>query len=354
MPGSFPVKRLDYDLPQELIAQAPLPRRDASRLLVLDRKKETLADATFGDLPRHLHPGDLLVLNDTRVIPARFFVRRATGGRLDGLYLRELETGTWEVLLSGSGRLKPGESLTAEPPGAGTVMRLGTRIEGGRWRVQVTPAEPAQEVLSRLGQPPLPPYIRRPNPPDPQVLAEDRQRYQTVYAERPGAVAAPTAGLHFSAELLDTIRGNGVETARVTLHVGTGTFAPIQVDDLDDHAMHAEWYELTLDASAAVARCRRRGGRVLAVGTTSLRVLESCPASRGLVRSGQGWTDLFCYPPFSFRVADALLTNFHLPRSTLLALVMAFAGSSLTRRAYRHAIEARYRFFSFGDAMLIL
>ena len=354
MRTSFPVRELDYDLPQELIAQRPLAQRDASRLLVLDRATDTIADGTIRDLPRCLKPGNLLLLNDTRVVPARFLVRRATGGRLDGLYLREFEPGAWEVLLNGSGRLKPGESLTVEPESARATMQLETRLKGGQWRVRVRPVEPAGQTLSRIGQPPLPPYIGRPRQPDARQLAEDQARYQTVYADRPGAVAAPTAGLHFSPRLLDALQKQGLETARVTLHVGLGTFAPIQVDDLGEHCMHAERYELPPEAAGAVARCRQHNGCVVAVGTTSLRVLETCAAGDGQVHSGQGWTDLFCYPPFRFTVVDALLTNFHLPRSTLLALVMAFGGINLIRRAYRHAVEARYRFFSYGDAMLIL
>jgi len=354
MRTSFPVRELDYDLPQELIAQGPLAQRDASRLLVLDRATDTIADGVIRDLPRYFKPEDLLVLNDTRVVPARFLVRRATGGRLDGLYLRELEPGTWEVLLNGSGRLKPGEWLMIGPESAQASMQLAERLEGGRWRVRVRPVEPAEQTLSRVGQPPLPPYIRRPRQPDARQLAEDQARYQTVYADRSGAVAAPTAGLHFSPRLLGALQKQGLETARVTLHVGLGTFAPIQADDLSEHCMHSEWYELPPEAAGAVARCRQRNGRVVAVGTTSLRVLETCAASDGQVHSGQGWTGLFCYPPFRFAVVDVLLTNFHLPRSTLLALVMAFGGMDLIRRAYRHAVEIRYRFFSYGDAMLIL
>lgn len=354
MRTSFPVRELDYDLPQELIAQAPLAQRDASRLLVLDRATDTIADGVIRDLPRYFKPEDLLVLNDTRVVPARFLVRRATGGRLDGLYLRELEPGTWEVLLNGSGRVKPGEWLMIGPESTQASMQLAQRLEGGRWRVRVRPVEPAEQILSRIGQPPLPPYIRRPRRPDARQLAEDQARYQTVYADRSGAVAAPTAGLHFSPRLLGALQKQGLETARVTLHVGLGTFAPIQADDLSEHGMHSEWYELPPEAAGAVARCRQRNGRVVAVGTTSLRVLETCAAGDGQVLSGQGWTDLFCYPPFRFAVVDVLLTNFHLPRSTLLALVMAFGGMDLIRRAYRHAVETRYRFFSYGDAMLIL
>ena len=353
MAASFPVDELDYDLPRELIAQVPLPDRGASRLLIMDRQADRPRDAVFGDLPRHLDSGDLLVFNDTRVVPAKFLLRRQTGGRLDGLFLRELAPGEWEVLLNGAGRLKPDESLVVEPETDGAELRVAARLGGGRWRVRVCPSELAAALLERIGQAPLPPYISRSRQPDPAVAGQDRSRYQTVYATRPGAVAAPTAGLHFTERVLDDLRRRGVETAGVTLHVGLGTFAPVKVDDLRDHRMHSEWCELPSETAAAVARCRRGGGRVVAVGTTSLRVLESRAAGDGLVSSGADWTGLFCYPPYHFRVVEVLLTNFHLPRSTLLALVMAFAGVERTRAAYRHAVEARYRFFSYGDAMLI-
>ncbi|MCH7814152.1 MAG: tRNA preQ1(34) S-adenosylmethionine ribosyltransferase-isomerase QueA [Planctomycetes bacterium] len=353
MRPSFPITRLDYALPNDLIAQVPVPQRDASRLLLVDRGQDAPADRTFHQLPDQLAPGDLLVLNDTRVIPARFLVQRATGGLLEGLFLRETESATWEVLLRGAGRLKPGERLTFQPDTAQATMCLEERMEGGRWRVRLDVQLTTVDLLDRVGQAPLPPYIHRPKLPPPEERASDRQRYQTVYAERPGAVAAPTAGLHFTPELLETLTKRDVAVARVTLHVGVGTFAPIAVDDLRDHRMHAEWYDLPADTAAAVQRCRQRGGRVIAVGTTSLRVLETCATAGRQVRPAQGWTELFCYPPYRFSLVDALLTNFHLPRSTLLALVMAFAGTERIRRAYRHAIEQRYRFFSYGDAMLI-
>ena len=354
MPGSFPINRLDYDLPEELIAQQPAPQREASRLLVMDRTTGQLADARFTDLPSHLQPGDLLVLNDTRVVPAKFLLRRRTGGRLKGLYLRELEPGRWEVLLDGARRLQPGESLTIEPESAQIRMEIETRVEAGRWHVRVSPAEPAEQVLARVGSTPLPPYIHRPKQPDDEQSQQDRSRYQTVYSSQPGAVAAPTAGLHFTEDMLETLTDRGIETARVTLHVGLGTFAPVQVDDLRDHQMHSEWYDLPALTAEAVAACRQRSRRVVAVGTTSVRVLEACSDGQGTVRAGQGWTNLFCYPPYEFTAVDALLTNFHLPRSTLLALVMAFAGIEPVAAAYRHAVTDRYRFFSYGDAMLIV
>ncbi|HUU83607.1 MAG TPA: tRNA preQ1(34) S-adenosylmethionine ribosyltransferase-isomerase QueA [Phycisphaerae bacterium] len=354
MGESFPIEQLDYDLPAELIAQEPLPERDASRLLVLDRARDSLADVTFRALEEYVNAGDLLVLNDTRVVPARFVARRATGGRVAGLYLQEIEPGLWEVLLTGSGRLRVGEELALEPESTGFVLQLAGRVEAGRWRVRVSPVATADQILARVGQAPLPPYIRRSKDPDPDRAAADCVRYQTVYAARPGAVAAPTAGLHFTDELLQQLEQHGIVTTRVTLHVGLGTFEPIQVDDLARHRMHSESYELPTAAAEAVRRCRQGRARVVAVGTTSLRVLESCADEAGGIRASRGWTELFCYPPYRFRVVDALLTNFHLPRSTLLALVMAFAGVEQIRRAYRHAIAAGYRFYSYGDAMLIL
>ncbi len=354
MRPSFPRSELDYDLPAELIAQEPLPDRGASRLLIVDRQTRSLVDARFADLPLYLRSGDLLVLNNTRVVPAKFRVRRRTGGRLDGLFLEECSPGTWEVLLNGARRVRPGETLTVEPASAGVDMLAEARLGEGRWRVGVAPVEPAVELLERVGQTPLPPYIARPAEPHGAAAASDRSRYQTVFAERPGAVAAPTAGLHFTEAMLATLRDGGVETGMVTLRVGLGTFAPIKANDLADHAMHAEWYDLPAGAADAVARCRLRGGRVVCVGTTSLRVLESNATEERRVKPGTGWTELFCYPPYEFRVAAALLTNYHLPGSTLLALVMAYAGVELTRAAYRHAIEAEYRFFSYGDAMLIV
>ncbi|MFQ5489754.1 MAG: tRNA preQ1(34) S-adenosylmethionine ribosyltransferase-isomerase QueA [Phycisphaerae bacterium] len=354
MQASFPVQELDYDLPPELIAQQPLPNRDASRLLIVNRTDDALNDAAFTDLPHLLRPGDLLVLNDTKVIPARFVARRSTGGRIEGLFLNETEPGQWEVLLKGARRLQPGETLDLDPPTCGAQLQTQARTDAGRWHVHVTPPQPAQSLLAQIGRTPLPPYIHRPPTAEPNAAETDRDRYQTVFARHPGAVAAPTAGLHFTDPLLDRIRERGVHLARLTLHVGQGTFEPVKVDDLANHTMHAEPYELPPQTAAAVADCRRRSGRVISVGTTALRVLETCATSDGHVQPGSGSTRLFCYPPNKFKVVDALLTNFHLPRSTLLALVMAFAGIDRTRSAYRHAVQVRYRFFSFGDAMLLI
>ncbi|MFQ5495382.1 MAG: tRNA preQ1(34) S-adenosylmethionine ribosyltransferase-isomerase QueA [Phycisphaerae bacterium] len=355
---TFSLSELDYTLPKARIAQHPLDRRDASRLLVLRRTNGTVDDALVLDLPDRLRRGDLLVLNDTKVVPARFHALRASGGRVAGLFEHEEGPGVWRVMLTDSRRLQPGEALTVKNAcGANMTMRLTEAYGSGRWCVEVNDKAPAAAVLDRIGKTPLPPYIRRDRIDEEPDDATDRQRYQTVYARRPGAIAAPTAGLHFTATLLDRLAVRGIEHTMVTLHVGVGTFHPIRARDIAEHKMHGEWFELGEAAAEAVGRCRRCGGRVIAVGTTSVRVLETAAG-----RSGQGdglspcrgTTDLFIHPPYRFRAVDGLITNFHLPGSTLLALVMALAGVEGTRRAYDHAIQHRYRFYSYGDAMLIL
>ena len=355
--ASFATSDLDYELPPSFIAQQPAARRDDARLLVVDRATGNVRDDHIAELPRLLRPGDLLVLNDTKVLAAKFTARRATGGAIPGLFVAVEEAGRWRVMLQGSRRLHVGERLTvATTTGDPVALTLEEDFGEGQWRVHVTPGGTPEETLDRIGQTPLPPYIRR-GTDAPMTDAEDRTRYQTVYARRPGAIAAPTAGLHLTDPLLQRIREAGVETAFVTLHVGVGTFKPIAVDDLSRHDMHAERYELPEQVADAVRACRRRNGRVVAVGTTSVRVLESAASESiedRVVELQRGSTNLLIYPPYRFRVVDALLTNFHLPRSTLLALVMAFAGMDLTRRAYQHAIDVRYRFYSYGDAMLIL
>lgn len=337
---------LHYDLPPELIAQHPVSPRDAARMLVVDRAADTLTHHVFSDLAHFLRAGDILVVNDTRVVPARFFARRATGGKVEALFLRETESG-WRCLLKPSARLRLGETLTA--PGAPAALRLQRRHPRGEWTVATDPPTVAAlDFLRAVGQMPLPPYIARPDGP----VAADAEEYQTVYASRPGAVAAPTAGLHFTDRLLGELAAAGVQRATVTLHVGEGTFAPIDADDLAQHDMHAEWYEVADDQRRRIAAARAAGGRVVAVGTTAVRTLESIDLNRAGDQSG--WTDIFLYPPHEFRNVDVLITNFHLPGSTLIALVMALAGIERTRRAYAAAVADRYRFFSYGDAMLIL
>lgn len=343
---------LEYELPAELIAQQPSPRRDGARLLVVDRSSSSFRDASFTDLAELLAPGDLVVLNNTRVLPAKLTARRATGGKVGILFLREHGEKQWEVLLQSSGRLRPGERIALQPVASGDEIQLLSRGEAGRWRVALLSDNETETVLNRSGRSPLPPYIRRSEAAD-ELDASDGQRYQTVFAVRPGAVAAPTAGLHFSEATLGRLARRSVEHVFVTLHVGLGTFAPLKVASLDEHTMHSEWYELDEAAASTVTACRKRGGHVVAVGTTSLRVLETC-AAKGPLSVSSGWTDLFIRPPYAFRAVDRLLTNFHLPRTTLLALVMAFADRQLIRAAYTHAMAQRYRFYSYGDAMLIL
>lgn len=338
---------LNYDLPGELIAQDPSTQRDQSRLLVLRRKTASLEHRTFIDLPELLEPGDLLVLNDTRVLPARLLGHRArTGGKWEGLFLREHTDGAWELLCQTRGRLGEGEEIRVEP--GPLRLLLQARTPDGHWMARPSEVGPVVSLLACHGQVPLPPYVRKGRSRD-----ADRERYQTVYAARAGSVAAPTAGLHFTPGVFERLRQRSVGWAFVTLHVGPGTFRPIQSADFREHRMHREWGELPAGTADAIAACKLRGGRVVAVGTTSVRVLESVTAT-GPPRPWCGETDLFIYPPYAFRAVDALVTNFHLPRSTLLLLVAAFGGIDLVREAYKTAIEHRYRFFSYGDAMLIL
>jgi len=347
---------LDYDLPASLIAQHPPRRREEARLLIVDRGTGTLRDGQIRQLPELFRRGDLLVLNDVKVLPAKFTVRRATGGKVPGLFVEDRGEGVWRVLLQGSRRLRAGEFLSVSASDGEPIrVELLDACGEGHWDVRVTAAGTTEQILEKIGKAPLPPYIQR-KVDDDDVDREDRERYQTVFADKPGAIAAPTAGLHLTAALLDRLRGSGVGTAFVTLYVGLGTFKPISAPTLAAHAMHEERFDLPESTAEEIRACGDRGGRVIAVGTTSVRVLESAAESApqaGRVRAGAGATRLFIYPPYPFRVVDALLTNFHLPRSTLLALVMAFAGRETVRHAYAHAVAARYRFYSYGDAMLI-
>lgn len=334
-----------YELPAELIAQTPIERRSASRLLVADRRTGALSDRVFSDVIEYLGPGDVLVRNTTRVIPARLFGRRAdTSGTMEFLLLRRVEGDVWECLARPAKRAK-----------AGHVYRVGdelsvrvlgeTDAEGGR-RVELIYDGIFEEVLDRAGSVPLPPYITE--------RLQDRERYQTVYARERGSAAAPTAGLHFTDELLGAIRNKGVDVVDVLLHVGLGTFRPVSAENVEEHVMHREYYEVTPDAAARINAARAGGGRVFSVGTTSTRTLESVADEDGVVRAGTGWTDIFITPGYRFRAVDALITNFHLPESTLLMLVSAFMTRERALAAYEHAVSKRYRFFSFGDAMLIL
>lgn len=338
---------LQYALPPELIAQQPVEPRDSSRLMVLDRARGRIEHRVFRDIAGLLRAGDVLVLNDTRVIPARFFARRRSGGRVEGLFLRVAEDG-WRALLRPSSRIRVGELLTFEPAAAAVpALRVVRPHERGEWTVlPSTPTDPLA-LLEQIGQTPLPPYIRRAD----GVGAADAERYQTVFAAVPGAVAAPTAGLHFTSALLQQLAEQGVAQVRVTLHVGLGTFGPIEVEQLAEHRMHREWFSISGPALQQLAGARREGGRIVAVGTTCARVLESVRLDQRETQSG--WTEIFLYPPYEFRNTDALITNFHLPGSTLLALVMALAGPDAIERAYAEAIRERYRFYSYGDALFI-
>ncbi|MBK6940590.1 MAG: tRNA preQ1(34) S-adenosylmethionine ribosyltransferase-isomerase QueA [Planctomycetes bacterium] len=340
-----------FDLPSERIAQFPEGERGQSRLLVLPRTAAAdreRVDAQFSDLPKYLHDGDLLVLNDTKVIPARVDFRRVSGGVVRGLLLGLPCGDRVQLMLEGKGRLAPGDVLSIGEDG--DSLTLNEHVGGGMWVGTLTGDDAASRMLSR-GRMPLPPYIKRAKGGDPRD-ALDHERYQTVFAQAEGAIAAPTAGLHFTDAMIARLRDRGIRTTTVTLHVGLGTFLPVRAEDLTGHKMHKERWELPESTAKDIAVTRAAGGRVVAVGTTVVRALESAARS-GRVFAGRGDTDLFIRPPFTFRVVDALLTNFHLPKSTLLMLVSAFAGRERVLDAYRHAIERGYSFFSYGDAMLI-
>lgn len=333
----------DYVLPPERIAQTPIEPRHASRLLVLDRSKPALEHTTFWQVSEHLRPGDLLVINQTRVIPARVFAHKETGGKVELLLLRRIDLTTWEALVGGK-KVRSGSKLTLE---GGPQAEITTELEGPRRLVRFS--EPVEAYLAAAGQMPLPPYIH-------ERLANP-ERYQTVYARETGSAAAPTAGLHFTPELMAHLEGRGVQFGRLTLHVGLDTFAPVTEDDPLEHKIHTEWCELSPEAAEQINRAKEAGGRVIAVGTTSVRTLESAAraaAAGAVVSPYSGPTDLFILPGFDFRVVDAMITNFHLPKSTLLMLVSAFAGRDRILAAYEEAVRLNYRFYSFGDAMLIL
>jgi len=338
------MKRTDfhYNLPTELIAQAPLSERSDSRLLCFGRQSGELDDRLFKELPSMLKSGDLLVFNNTRVIPARLFGKKATGGQIEILLERLLNSQDCLAQVRASKAPKPGGVLMLED---GSELQVIGR-EDNFYHLRAVKGD-LMELLERLGHIPLPPYITR------EDTDRDRRRYQTVFAETPGAVAAPTAGLHFDQALLDQLDDKGIQSTTVTLHVGAGTFQPVRADNIADHHMHAEWLEVSQAACDAVAAVRARGGRVVAVGTTAVRSLETA-AQGGQLEPYSGDSRIFIYPGYEFKVVDAMITNFHLPESTLLMLLSAFAGHEHTLAAYRHAVEQRYRFFSYGDAMLVL
>ncbi|RMF40558.1 MAG: tRNA preQ1(34) S-adenosylmethionine ribosyltransferase-isomerase QueA [Planctomycetota bacterium] len=347
------VRSYDYDLPRELIAQFPLERRSDARMMVIDRSTRAIEHRHVRDLPEILQSGDALVLNDSKVIPARLIgFRTATGGRWEGLYLREDQHGVWEILSKTRGHLAVGETITLRDREGREeeVLRVLARLDSGHLAVRPALEGGTEAILRRFGRVPLPPYIR-----DGQMIPADEQAYQTVYARQPGSVAAPTAGLHFTTELLNELERRGVARVPVTLHVGLGTFKPVSAQRFAEHRMHREWGCLPAESATRLQEARRSGQRIIAVGTTSARVLESAAQeTQTALAPWTGVTDLFIRPGYSFRSMDGLLTNFHLPRSTLLALVCAFAGYELTMQCYREAVEQRYRFFSYGDCMLIL
>ena len=333
-----------FDLPPELIAQTPLERRDASRLLCLDRRSGEMEHRYFYNLPELLRPGDCLVLNDSRVLPARLIGRRLPGGgACELLLLTQKEDNCWECLVRPGKRLRQGTRLSF---GDGLLTAVVENVTtGGNRLVRFSCDGIFMEVLDRLGEMPLPPYIKE--------KLRDRERYQTVYSREPGSAAAPTAGLHFTQQLLDEIRGRGVKICSVTLHVGLGTFRPVREENIQDHEMHSEFCIIPEETARIVNETKAAGGRIVAVGTTSCRTLESFAAPDGTLEPASGWTNIFIYPGYSFRCVDALVTNFHLPESTLIMLVSALAGRETILAAYREAVRLRYRFFSFGDAMFI-
>ncbi len=346
MPGGLLTADYDFDLPAELVAQAPLARRDASRLMVLDRAAHTIAHRAFSDLPALLAPGDLLVVNRSRVVNARLLgTRQGSGAPAEVFLLEPLGNDRYEAMVSPGGKLRPGRIVEIA---SGFTAEVVSMTERGTRIVQLRATEAVERAIETHGHTPLPPYIRRPDD------AHDRERYQTVYAREPGSVAAPTAGLHFTPDLLGRLEARGVVRAEVVLHVGAGTFKPVDAPDPAEHVMHAERYVVPSETAEAVAHAKEQGRRVWAVGTTSVRTLESAADEAGTVRAGEGETSIFLRPPSRLRVVDALVTNFHLPRSTLIMLVAAAAGYELTMRAYREAIAERYRFYSYGDAMAIV
>ncbi len=332
-----------YDLPQSAIAQAPLAQRDQSKLLVLDRRDDSVTHRQFCDLMDYLQAGDCLVINDTAVLPARLYGRRSTGAKVEFLLLSETAPGRWQCLVKPGRRARVGDHFDFGEKLSAEIVAIG---EGGVRAVQFHYEGDFYEIIEQLGEMPLPPYIK--------ASLENKDSYQTVYRQVKGSAAAPTAGLHFTDQLLDQLRAKGVVVARLTLHVGLGTFRPVATANIEEHTMHAEWYMLDQANAKIIKQARADGGRIVAVGTTSVRTLESIFQQKGELTAASGWTDIFIYPGYQFQLVDALITNFHLPESTLLMLVSAFYDRQKVLAAYRIAVATNYRFFSFGDAMLIL
>ena len=338
------VSDFNYELPQELIAQVPIKDRSASRLMVLNKENKTIEDKIFKDILDYLEPGDCLVRNNTKVIPARLYgIKEETGVHIEFLLLKRIEGDIWEVMVHPGRRLKKGTKVTF---GDGLLKaEILETMEGGNRKVKFEYDGIFNEILDQIGLMPLPPYIKE--------KLDDKSRYQTVYAKYEGSAAAPTAGLHFTEELLKKIKEKGVEIANVTLHVGIGTFRPVKVENIEEHDMHSEHYYIKHEDAEKINNTKKNGGRIIAVGTTSCRVLESVADENGLVKETEGDTSIFIYPGYKFKCIDCLITNFHLPESTLIMLVSALAGKDYIMKAYKHAVEEKYRFFSFGDAMFI-
>lgn len=338
------VKEFDYELPQELIAQDPLEDRSSSRLLVLNKETGEMEHTNFKHIVDYLKPGDCLVINNTKVIPARLFgEREGTQAKIEILLLKRMENDIWETLVKPGKKARAGTKIVF---GGGILIGEVLKVvEDGNRLIRFTYQGIFEEILDELGQMPLPPYITH--------QLKDKNRYQTVYAKHEGSAAAPTAGLHFTPELLETIKGRGVCIAQVTLHVGLGTFRPVKVENVQNHHMHSEFYRIEAEAAAVINDTKKRGGRVVCVGTTSCRTIESAAEKDGTLRAGSGWTEIFIYPGYQFKLLDSLITNFHLPESTLVMLVSALAGKERVLHAYETAVQEKYRFFSFGDAMLI-
>jgi S-adenosylmethionine:tRNA ribosyltransferase-isomerase len=345
-------ENLNYDLPSELIAQKPSGTRSGSRMLVLNRSADILFDTTFSQLCTFLRKGDCLTINNTKVIPARFLAKRKTGAEIGGLFITEQEN-KWKVMLTKSSRLKVGESLDLldRDKKPYCTAAVDTRLADGQWLIRPDSSLAAEKILDNIGFAPLPPYIKRPQPASEHEI--DINRYQTVYAQQGGAIAAPTAGLHFTSGILEQIRAKGISIAQVTLHVGVGTFLPVKSETLEGHKIHSEDYSIDEENTAIINNAIGAGGRIIAVGTTTVRTLETAARGRKIIVS-KGQTGLFITPGFKFQITDALITNFHLPKSTLLALVAAFAGLDQTLKAYKHAVEHKYRFYSYGDCMFII
>ncbi len=331
-----------YDLPERLIAQTPLQKRDSSRLMVINRENGDITDKNFSDIKDYLKPGDMLVLNDSRVIPARVYCKTGTGADIELLLVRDIGNNRWESLVKPGRRCKVGTKLLFNDKLSGEIIEV---LENGNRIIEFSFSGNFLEILSEIGVMPLPHYIKE--------RLTDGERYQTVYSNDEGSIAAPTAGLHFTNELLSELTKMGVQIAKVTLHVGIGTFRPVKTDDIEEHTMHHEFYTVSEESAAMINRQKESGGRIICVGTTSMRVLESVCDDSGKIRSGSGSTDIFIYPPYKIKVADGIITNFHLPESTLIMLISAFYDREKILEAYNLAVESEYRFFSFGDAMFI-